>query len=103
MKIRITKPGVTDHSSILDVGTVIEIDDKNGASLVASEYAEAVEEAKQEDPTAEEMTKALDKKFKADELKAAATEVGVEFAQDATKAEVIVAVIEADKYADIMA
>lgn len=101
MKVRITKTGVTDNSSILEVGAVIEIDELNGNSLIAGEYAEAVEEASE--PTAEEMAKALDKKYKADELKAAAANAGVEFAQDANKAEVVSAVIEAGKYADLMA
>lgn len=101
MKVRITKTGVTNNSSILEVGTVIEIDELNGKSLIAGEYAEAVEEV--QEPTVEEMAKALDKKYKADELKEAAAKAGAEFAQDANKAEVISTVIESGKYADLMA
>ena len=109
MKIEIVKTGVTDHSSLLDVGTVIEIDDKNGASLIAGGYAVAVEvEDDEEDeggktPTFEEMAKALDKKFNAENLKAAATAVGVAFPADAKKSDVVAAVINAGKYADLMA
>lgn len=102
MKIEIVKTGVTDQSSLLDVGTVIEIDDKNGASLIAGGYAEKVE-TEDETPTFEEMAKALDKKYNADDLKTAATAVGVAYATDAKKSEVAAAVIEAGKYADLMA
>ena len=104
MKICITKLGVTDHGSILEVGTITEIDDRNGASLVAGGYADAVEdEPGHDDPTAEEMAKALDKKYNAEDLKAAATAAGVEYAANAKKSEVVAAVLEAGKYADLMA
>lgn len=103
MKVRITKAGVTDHGSLLEVNAVIEIDDKNGASLIVGDYAEAVEEDEHVEPTANDMAKTLDKKYKADELKAAATAVGVEFAEGANKGDVVVAIIAAGKYADLMA
>lgn len=103
MKVTILKQGVTDHNSLLEVGAVIEIDDRNGASLIAGGYAEAVEGDEDAEPTAEEMAKALDKKYNADELKAAATAAGVTYADNAKKGEVVAAIIEAGKYAELMA
>lgn len=101
MKIEIIKDGVTDHSSILDVGAVIELDDVNAASLIKAEYAIAVEQ-EADDLTAEKMAKKLDDTYKADALKEAATAAGVSFEPGATKAVVVAAVIEAGKYADLM-
>lgn len=104
MKIEITKDGVTDHSSILDVGAVIELDDVNAASLVKAEYAIAAEDTR-EDPgelTTEQMAKNLDYAYKADALKEGAVVAGVKFDDKATKGAVIAAVIEAGKYAALM-
>lgn len=101
MKIEIIKDGVTDHSSVLDVGAVIELDDVNATSLIKAEYATAVEQ-EADGLTAEEMAKKLDDAYKADALKEAATAAGVLFEPGATKAVVVAAVIEAGKYADLM-
>jgi hypothetical protein len=101
MKIRVTKPGVTDGNSTLDVGAETELDAKNAVSLIAGGYAEAVEDADGGELTAEEMAKALDKKYKAEEIKAAAEKAGVQFGPTATKAVVIAAIIEAGKYANL--
>lgn len=104
MKIEIIKDGVTDHSSVLDVGAVIELDDVNAASLIKAEYAIAAEDT-QEDPgelTAEQMAKNLDDAYKADALKEAAVAAGVAFDDKATKGAVVAAVIEAGKYAALM-
>ncbi|MEG1083974.1 MAG: hypothetical protein RSE04_05990 [Hydrogenoanaerobacterium sp.] len=101
MKVEIIKDGVTDQSSVLDVGTIIDLADVNAASLIKAEYAIAVEQ-ETDDLTVEEMTKKLDEAYKADTLKEAAIAVGVSFEPNATKATVVAAVIEAGKYVDLM-
>lgn len=45
MKIIIAKPGVTDGSSVLDVGTAIEFPEKVAENLINGGYATAAEEA----------------------------------------------------------
>lgn len=106
MKVQVTKIGVTEGRSDIPVGMVIELDDKNAHALVSEGYATMIEEQPSEGqgnpPTPEAMTKALDKAFRADDLKAAAKAVGVEFADDANKATVIAAVITAGKYDNLM-
>lgn len=104
MKVKIIKEGVTFGRSLLDIGAVLEVEDKSGNALIENGYAEEIEAAElgTNDPTAEEMAKALDEKYKVDDLKTAAKEAGVEFDAKATKAEVIAAVLEANKYADLM-
>lgn len=106
MKIQVTKIGVTEGRSEIPVGMVIELDDKNALALVSEGYAMMIEEQPSEGqgnpPTPEAMTKSLDKAFRADDLKAAAKAAGVVFADDATKATVIAAVLTAGKYDDLM-
>lgn len=103
MIIKITRVGVADGNVALPVGHELEIDEANGKSLIDDGYAEDITPVGPPagDPSADDMAKALDKKYKADALKEAATAAGVEFAADATKAEVIAAVIAAGKYADL--
>lgn len=104
MKVKILKEGVTFGKSLLDIGAELEVEDASGKSLVENGYAEVIEavEPPKEDLTAEEMAKKLDELYKADDLKVAAKEAGVEFDAKATKAEVIEAVIAAEKYADLV-
>lgn len=101
MKVKIIKEGVTFGRSLLDIDTVLEVEDTSGNALIENGYAEAVK-PNTDGPTAEEMAKALDDKYKVDDLKTVAKEAGVEFDAKATKAEVIAAVLEANKYADLM-
>lgn len=101
MKIKITQAGVTDHNSLLDVGTVIELDDRNAVSLIESGHAEALE-SKTPKLTVDEMAKTLDTAYKSDELKAAATKAGVVFDIKVTKADLIAIIIAAGKYADLV-
>ena len=113
MKVRVTKVGVTEGRSIVPVDTEIDLDAKSAQALIDGDYAVTVEVeddpgngggvgGNTEQPTPEAMTKALDKAYKADELKTAAKAAGVEFADDANKGAVIAAVIEAGKYADLV-
>ncbi len=43
MLIQITKPGVTDASSILDVGATVDYPENVAKSLITGGYAKAVE------------------------------------------------------------
>lgn len=101
MKVKIIKEGVTFGRSLLDIGVVLEVEETSGNALIENGYAEATK-TNTEGTTAEEMAKTLDDKYKVDDLKTAAKEAGVEFDTKATKAEVIAAVLEANKYADLM-
>lgn len=105
MRIKILKDGVTFGPSVLDVGMETEIDEVSGLRLVKDGWAEIVEvepPAGDEIPSYDEMVKALDDLYKADDLKTKAKELGVEFEAKATKAEVIASVIEAGKYDDLV-
>lgn len=106
MFIKIIKPGVTDGSSVLDVGTVVEYPDAVAESLVNDGYAvatgdDSTDNGDSGDLTPETAAKKLNK-FKVDKLVALAIEHGVEVADDATKADIIAAIIAADVYADIL-
>lgn len=105
MKIKILKEGVTFGPSVLDVGMETVVDEASGLRLIEDDWAELVEtvEPPADDiPSYDEMVKALDDLYKADDLKAKAKELGVEFDAKATKAEVIASVIEAGKYEDLV-
>lgn len=125
VKVKLLVP-VTLGGSIVDAGEEIVLSERSAASLVADNQAEAIvdqidattdvsddnldtdttdtpgedEGAKDEIDALEELErvrKALDDKYKRDEVAATAKELGVEFHYDAKKAEIIEAVIEAEK------
>lgn len=118
----LTKKTVTLHGVDVPPGEVIEVDDKSGAALIAEEAGEEAkhiavapdgldDEGTDEKQEGEEDTKAaeiervraaLDAQYKRDELAEAAKAVGVDFAYDAKKAEIIQAVIDQDKVAAIL-
>lgn len=116
MKVILTAV-VTHGRHNLEPGTVIELPEASALALINEERAKPAEEKGDPalligaegviDPEAaarevvEKMRKALDDKYKRDPLAEAAKNVGVEFAYDATKAEIIDAVIAAGK-ADIL-
>ena len=99
MKIKIIKPGVTDASSVLEVGAVVEYPDAVAASLMKGGYAEATEGNGELTP--ETAAKKLNK-YKIDELIGFAVDHGVELKDDATKAEIVDALIKAEVYAEIL-
>lgn len=99
MKIKIIKPGVTDASSVLEVGAVVEYPDAVAASLIKGGYAEATEGNGELTP--ETAAKKLNK-YKVDELIGFAVDHGVELKDDATKAEIVDALIKAEVYAEIL-
>lgn len=99
MKIKIIKPGVTDASSVLEVGAVVEYPDAVAASLIKGGYAEATEGNGELTP--ETAAKKLNK-YKIDELIGFAVDHGVELKDDATKAEIVDALIKAEVYAEIL-
>lgn len=102
MKIKIIKPGVTDASSVLEVGAVVEYPDAVAASLIKGGYAEATEgNGGSGELTPETAAKKLNK-YKIDELIAFTVEHGVEIADGANKSEIIDAIIAANVYADIL-
>lgn len=43
MKVKVTRVGVTCESSIMDVGAIVEVPDKDAERLIAAGYVEAVE------------------------------------------------------------
>ncbi|WP_138751117.1 hypothetical protein [Paenibacillus sinopodophylli] len=93
--------GVSFAGVEVAVGTELELSEISAASLIESGHAEGGEEVKTfnpnagaNDPTEEEkQTEALNAQYKRDELYAAAKEVGVDLAYDATKPVIIAAVI----------
>lgn len=102
MKIKIIKPGVTDASSVLEVGAVVEYPDAVAASLIKGGYAEATESnGGSGELTPETAAKKLNK-YKVDELIGFAVDHGVELKDDATKAEIVDALIKAEVYAEIL-
>lgn len=105
MKIKIIKPGVTDASSVLEVGAVVEYPDAVAASLIKGGYAEATEgnggNGGNGELTPETAAKKLNK-YKVDELIGSAVDHGVELKDDATKAEIVDALIKAEVYAEIL-
>ena len=102
MKIKIIKPGVTDASSVLEVGAVVEYPDAVAASLIKGGYAEATEgNSGNGELTTETAAKKLNK-YKVDELIGFAVDHGVELKDDATKAEIVDALIKAEVYAEIL-
>lgn len=102
MKIKIIKPGVTDASSVLEVGAVVEYPDAVAASLIKGGYAEATEgNDGSGELTPETAAKKLNK-YKVDKLIGLAVDHGVELKDDATKAEIVDALIKAEVYAEIL-
>ena len=123
-KIKLLR-SVTYMGHDVEAGEVIEIAEKSAKSLVSSGVAEEIAEiapgSSQEGEDwlgnatvppgqlkpaegeimppvdVEKLAKALDDKFKRDELAAVAKEIGVEFPFDAKKAEIVNAVIAAEK------
>lgn len=129
LKVKLLRP-VTYSGAIVEAGEEIILSEKSANSLVADKVAVAVvnqepatvgvtgepggegtngtpgeaDALKDEIDGQEELAKvikALDDKYNRDPLAAAAKDLGVEFAYDAKKAEIIEAVIAADK-AEVM-
>lgn len=108
MKIQIVRHGVTDGGSFLDVGAVLEYPEQDATLLVKSGYA-VIAETVADDATATDdntddtvdEAKALGK-LKADKLIALAIEHDIAVADDAKKADVIAAIIESGKAAEIL-
>lgn len=46
MKVKIIKEGVTLGYSVLEVGDIVDLSDRDAANLIADEYAEAVASGK---------------------------------------------------------
>lgn len=102
MKIKIIKPGVTDASSVLEVGAVVEYPDAVAKDLIKGGYAEATKgNGGSGELTPETAAKKLNK-YKLDELIGFAVDHGVELKDDATKAEIVDALIKAEVYAEIL-
>lgn len=115
MKIRLLKP-VTLESSEVPAGEIIDVSELSAGALINEGAAEATEgptsdetpkgdltTGNAEELEAEKLRAALDSKYKRDELADAAKEVGVEFAFDAKKAEIVSAVIAAGKSEALLA
>lgn len=125
MKIKLLVP-VTLEGTIVEAGEEIVLSEKSALSLLEDNLAEAIEDQNDatigvsddtlntdtlgtpgEDESAndelnaveeiEKVRKALENKYKRDEVAAAAKELGVEFHYNAKKSEIIEAVIEAGK------
>lgn len=101
MYIEIRKPGVTDGSSVLDVGTIIEYPNAVAQTLIKGGYATEIATKDNDELTPEIATKKLGK-LKVDELIGFAVDYGVEIADGANKADIIAAIVDADVYADIL-
>lgn len=110
MKIQITRPGVTDGYSFLDVGTVVEYPQSDAERLITEGYAQAVGTTAVADTVdiddntesnAEAAVKALNK-LKLDKLIALAIEHDIEVAPDAKKADVVTAIIESGKSGEVL-
>lgn len=113
--VKVIAKGVTFQGADVTVGETLELGAASADSLVAEGFAEFIDESSepaggnQDDEAAqaaaaelERIKKALDDQYKAPELKDAAKDAGVEFAYDATKPEVIQAVIDQDKAAALL-
>lgn len=110
MKLKLIEQ-VTFNGAHVEAGEEIELSEISAQALIAEGKAEALEpealepEApKTPDDTPADDKVALDKKYtsKIPELKEHAKAADVEFKHDATKAEIIDAVIEAGKAADVL-
>lgn len=99
MRVTIVKTGVTDHNAIVEVGQVMDYPTADAERLITTGYAEAAEEA----DTDEKIRKALDKKYKLDELVEKAKELGMEPAEGITKKDLVAAIIEAGKTDEFLA
>lgn len=125
-KIKLLVPG-TFNGGTVAAGEIIEVPERSAASLIEEGAAEAIEQEATGSPQGDEnpdggsntpgdqekdqdgqdngaqdeelakVRKTLDNKFKRDDLAAAAKDLGVEFAFDAKKAEIVEAVIAAGK------
>lgn len=102
MKIKLLDQ-VTFEGAHVEAGEEIELSDFSAKALVAEGKAEALEQQAPQTPPAGDKD-ALDKKYtgKIPELKEHAKAADVEFKHDATKAEIIDAIIEAEKAADVL-
>ena len=98
MKIQITRPGVTDGYSFLDVDTVAEYPQSDAERLIAEGYAQAVGNT---ESNTEAAVKALNK-LKLDKLIALAIEHDIEVAPGAKKADVVTAIIESGKSGEVL-
>lgn len=105
MKLKLIEQ-VTFNGAHVEAGEEIELSEISAQALIAEGKAEALEpEApKTPDDSPADDKAALDKKYtsKIPELKEHAKAADVEFKHDATKAEIIDAVIEAGKAADVL-
>ena len=97
MKIKLLA-AVTFSGAHVDANEEIELPEFSAKALIEEGKAEALEEAPAGDK------QALDVKYKGKvpELKEHAKEFDIEFKHDATKAEIIDAIIEAGKVADVL-
>ena len=111
MKIQITRPGVTDGYSFLDVDTVVEYPQSDAERLITEGYAQAVgtttavSDTVDIDGNTESNTEAAVKalnKLKLDKLIALAIEHDIEVAPDAKKADVVTAIIESGKSGEVL-
>lgn len=102
MKIKLLKQ-VTVEGAHIEAGEELEVSELSAKALIAEGGAEALEQQAPQDPPAGDKD-ALDKKYtgKIPELKEHAKAADVEFKHDATKAEIIDAIIEAGKAADVL-
>ena len=105
MKIQITRPGVTDGYSFLDVGTVADYPQSDAERLIAEGYAVAhAVDADGNDSTEDDTATAVKalNKLKLDKLIALAIEHDIEVAPDAKKADVVTAIIESGKSGEVL-
>lgn len=94
-KVKVLKVGLTVERSIVDVDTVIQVEDSDFQRLVDAGYVEAVE------TEGDDMAKKLDK-IKLEDLKVKAATFGMEVADNIKKADLIKAIIEAGKATDFL-
>lgn len=105
MKIQITRPGVTDGYSFLDVDTVVEYPQSDAERLIAEGYAVAhAVDADGNDSTEDDTATAVKalNKLKLDKLIALAIEHDIEVAPNAKKADVVTAIIESGKSGEVL-
>ena len=111
MKIQITRPGVTDGYSFLDVDTVVEYPQSDAERLITEGYAQAVgtttavADTVDIDGNTESNTEAAVKalnKLKLDKLIALAIEHDIDVAPGAKKADVVTAIIESGKSGEVL-
>lgn len=112
MKIQITRPGVTDGYSFLDVDAIVDYPQSDAERLIAEGYAQAVgttavadgvnvDSNDDTESDTEATAKALNK-LKLDKLIALAIEHDIEVAPDAKKADVVTAIIESGKSDEVL-